>query len=567
MNNRKVYDYITKVAIFSALSFILYMFPKFPLPIFPSFLEIQFSNLPAILGGFVLGPVGGTIIVLARFIIKLPFSSTMYVGEVADLLLGLAVVLPSSIIYKYNRNKKGGIIALIIAVESWVISSIFINQYINIPFYAKMFGGMESVINACSVVIKGINADNFMKYYLLYACIPFNLLLSTIVAAVTFLVYKRISIIFKNDFIKNNKIKTLVICDSFKGTLSSKEISYIFKFTLNRNKYDVDSIIISDGGEGFLDAIENLSDEEKVVESFDAFRRSKEASYLVNTKTKTLFFELAEVVGIKDLEPDELNVYQASTYGLGHLIKSAVLEYPEVEEVIIGIGGSASNDGASGMLEAMGVKFFDSNNNLITNLCNEKLSKIESIDVKELKETFGHIKFTILTDVSNPLLGENGATYVYSPQKGAKDIDLPILENNLKHFSNVCTNAFQKDDTQIPGTGAAGGVGYGMVVFLDATLKSGIDTLLEINDFDNIVHNYDLIISGEGCIDEQSFQGKVLSGIIKHNPKRLELVVGFSKLKESEYVVHSVVGEVATMEESLSHPAGCLRKLIKKKFK
>lgn len=203
--NKKMLDYMTKIAIFSALSTILYFFPKFPLPfLFPSFLDIQFSNLPAILGSFVLGPIGGSLIIIIRTLIKLPFSSTACVGELADLLIGLATVLTSSIIYKKLKTKKGGIIALCFGILAWVIMAIIANYTFLIDFYAKFYadmGGMDMIISVCQKVLPNINRDNFMFYYILGAVIPFNLLLSTIVSIVTFLVYKRVSVLFKKDFV------------------------------------------------------------------------------------------------------------------------------------------------------------------------------------------------------------------------------------------------------------------------------------------------------------------------------------------------------------------------------
>jgi undecaprenyl-diphosphatase UppP len=246
LKNKRIIDYIAKTAIFSALSFILYLFPKFPLPFFPSFLDIQFSNLPAILGGFVLGPLGGCIIVIVRCLLKLilGMSSTAGAGELADLLLGIAVVFTSSMIYKHYKNKRGGIVALIVAIIVWVVSSIFINCYINIPVYLELFykGDIEGLVATCKLVIKGINADNFMEYYIKYAVIPFNFILATLVSLITFIVYKRISLIFKKDFFSAGKTKVLVICDSFKGTLSSKEVGEIIVENINKNKeYSVTS--------------------------------------------------------------------------------------------------------------------------------------------------------------------------------------------------------------------------------------------------------------------------------------------------------------------------------------
>lgn len=201
--NKNLIDYVTKVAIFSALSTILYFFPKFPLPfLFPSFLDVQFSNLPAILGGFVLGPVGGVLIVIVKTVIKLPFTSTAYVGEFADLLIGASTVIVSSLIYKKFKTKKGGIIALISGAVTWVVVAVIVNATILIPFYIKLFfgGNIEPLVAMCKTVLPNINADNFLLVYTLGATIPFNSMLSIVVSVVTFFVYKRVSVIFKKEF-------------------------------------------------------------------------------------------------------------------------------------------------------------------------------------------------------------------------------------------------------------------------------------------------------------------------------------------------------------------------------
>ncbi|MBR6515387.1 MAG: glycerate kinase [Bacilli bacterium] len=571
MKKKRIIDYIAKTAIFSALSFILYLFPKFPLPFFPSFLDIQFSNLPALLGGFVLGPLGGCIIVIVRCLLKLilGMSSTAGAGEIADLLLGLAVVFTSSMIYKYNKNRKGGIVALIVAVVVWVVSSVFINCYINIPVYLELFfkGDIEGLVAMCKLVIKGINADNFMEYYIKYAVIPFNFILATLVSLITFFVYKRISLIFKKDFFAGKKTKVLVICDSFKGTLSSKEVGEIIVENINKDKYTAEYLPISDGGEGFLDTLikwsKNLKEHEQMT--CDAFRRVKSSRYLFDKNSKTLYFELAECVGIKDLSKEELNPYRASTYGLGIAIKNAIIKHKPLK-VIVGIGGSASNDGGSGMLEAMGVMFVDKNGNVIHDMANDKLNDIYGVTTDSFNKFIKGIEFEVLTDVSNPLLGETGATYVFSPQKGANDTDLPILESNMAKFSEVCKKHFENDFAQVPGTGAAGGVGFAFVAFMNAKLSLGIDVLLSGYQFDKLVEKYDLVITGEGRLDEQSLNGKVISGIMNYHPKRLEFVVGQSKLDNIEYPVHAIVPEVATIDEALSNPKECLKRLIKKSF-
>ncbi len=571
MKNKKLIDYISKISIFSALSFILYLFPKFPLPFFPSFLEIQFSNLPAILGGFVLGPLGGALIVIVRFALKLIFgmSSTAGVGETADLLLGLCVVLSSSFIYKYNKNKRGGVLALVCAIVVWTISSILVNYFINIPFFVKAYfgGDISGLVAWCKPVIKGLTNENFLEYYTKYAVIPFNLLLSTVVCIITLFVYKRISAIFKKDFFAAGKTKMLVICDSFKGTLSSKEVGEIIVNNVNKNKYTATYLPISDGGEGFLDALMkwNKNLKECYTASCDAFRRASSSKYLVDKIENTLYFELAECVGIKDLSNDELNPYFASTYGLGLAIKAAILKHHPTK-IVIGIGGSASNDGGSGMLEAMGVKFCNKNGNVIYGMCNDKLKDVYTLGLDSFKKLIKNIEFEVLTDVSNPLLGANGATYVFSLQKGAKENDLPILEENMSKFNNVVKKTFNVDGEVIPGAGAAGGVGYAFIAFMNAKLSLGIDVLLKSYHFDELVEKYDLVITGEGRLDEQSLNGKVISGIMSYNPKKLEFVVGSNLLENIEYKVHAIVPDAATLDEALSKPKESLTKLIKKDF-
>lgn len=570
--NKRIIDYVSKIAIFSALSFILYLFPKFPLPFFPSFLDIQFSNLPAILGGFVLGPLGGCLIVVVRCLIKLilGLSSTAGVGEMADLLLGICVVLSSGLLYKYHKNKQGGILSLVVAVIAWIFSSIFINYYINIPFYIEAFygGDASQLVAVLRPAIKGINESNYLEYYIKYAVIPFNLILSITVCLVTLFVYKRISTIFKKDFFATGKKRILVICDSFKGTLSSKEVGEIIVNNVNKNKYSAEYLPISDGGEGFLDTLLkwNKNLKEQYVTSCDAFRRANSSKYLVDKNTKTLYFELAECVGIKDLNKDELNPFIASTYGLGVAIKEGILKH-HPSKIVIGIGGSASNDGGTGMLEAMGVKFCDKDGNLIFGMCNKKLSSIYTLGTESFKKLINGIEFEVLTDVSNPLLGELGATYVFSPQKGATKNDLIALEENMSIYSQIVKKYFDDDFSEIEGAGAAGGVGFAFIAFMKAKLSLGIDVLLKSYHFDELVEKYDLVITGEGRLDEQSLNGKVISGIMGYNPKELEFVVGSSKLYNLPYKVHAIVPNSATLEEALSKPRESLIKLIKNDFK
>jgi len=196
-NNRsQIIKKIVFISIFTALSTVLYHL-RFPLPMFfPSFLDVQFSNLPALIGALLLGPWSGVLIVVLRGLLKLPFTSSAGVGELADVLIGVAAVLSAGLYYKYHRTKKGGVIALLLSTVFWIVAAVLANYFILMPFFIKVIG-FDAVFGALGV-IKGITRKNFMEYYILFAVIPFNLMLSVLVNTVTYFVYKRISKIWKD---------------------------------------------------------------------------------------------------------------------------------------------------------------------------------------------------------------------------------------------------------------------------------------------------------------------------------------------------------------------------------
>lgn len=188
---------ITRLAVFSALSVVLYLWVKFPLPfMFPSWLDIQISEMPALLAGYMMGPVAGCIVIVVKFLIKLPFSSTGYVGELGDLIIGLTFVIVSSLIYKRFRSMKGAIVSLAVGSVSCAVVSLFTNAFILIPFFSKQFGGMEAVASGIANLFPNVTAENFMMYYLPLSVLPFNLLRCLISSVITFLLYKRLSKLF-----------------------------------------------------------------------------------------------------------------------------------------------------------------------------------------------------------------------------------------------------------------------------------------------------------------------------------------------------------------------------------
>jgi riboflavin transporter FmnP len=183
---------IAKAGIFSALSFILYMFVKFPLPLFPNFLEINFSDLPALIGGFMLGPIYGGIIVLIKVLIKLPFSSTQCVGELADLLIGWAYIIPAAIIYKKHKNIKGAVLGLVIGSILSIAMAMIANRLILIPFFSLVWG-FDAIVGMCQIIFPNITNANFYNYYIFLSILPFNILRCLIASFLTFLLYKKIS--------------------------------------------------------------------------------------------------------------------------------------------------------------------------------------------------------------------------------------------------------------------------------------------------------------------------------------------------------------------------------------
>ena len=191
-------SYMAKVAIFSALSIVLY-YIKFPaslvIPIFPEYLDIQFSNLPAIIGGFILGPAGGIAIVVIRTVIKLPFTGTLGVGELADLIIGIGCVFVGSLVYKIKHNKKGAIIALLCTFASWLFFAIIANWLIVIPTYMKLYHYEAADFVAMLSFINCVNEQNYMFFYILGVVIPFNAILAFVVSIVTYFVYKRVSLL------------------------------------------------------------------------------------------------------------------------------------------------------------------------------------------------------------------------------------------------------------------------------------------------------------------------------------------------------------------------------------
>ncbi len=307
--------------------------------------------------------------------------------------------------------------------------------------------------------------------------------------------------------------KIVLIPDSFKGTLSSTEVCDILKSSISKfSKAKLISVPVADGGEGSVDAfLSAVKGEKRFVTVKNPYFEDIRGFYGVINDGQTAVIEMAVCAGLPLVE-DRKNPCKTTTYGVGQLILSAV--EAGCKEIILGLGGSSTNDAGAGCAAAVGVKFYNSNQQEFIPV-GESLNNITKIDNSEAIKILKDINITIMCDIDNPLYGENGAAYVFAPQKGADDKTIKILDANLRHFAEVVKRELSIDVSGLSGGGAAGGMGAGIYAMLGGHLQMGIETVLETVGFDKLITDADLVITGEGRIDAQSARGKVVAGVAK----------------------------------------------------
>lgn len=305
----------------------------------------------------------------------------------------------------------------------------------------------------------------------------------------------------------------LVAPDSFKDSLSASEASRIISEAISAviPSASIRQIPISDGGEGLLEALLTpLQGTLVSVSVKDPLHRTIEASYGLVDQGKTAIIEMATASGLELLSIEERNPLITSTYGTGELIKDALDK--GCTKIIIGLGGSATNDGGMGMIKALGGLFLDQNQQEIEE-GGGALNTLYSIDLSGLDKRLQHVKIICACDVSNPLTGPSGASYIYAKQKGASEDMLTILDSNLNKYATVVKKTLKKDLKYIPGTGAAGGTAMSLLAFLDATLTPGITLITELLQLEKHMKEAQLVVTGEGRIDAQTLHGKTIMGI------------------------------------------------------
>ncbi len=355
-------------------------------------------------------------------------------------------------------------------------------------------------------------------------------------------------------------MKIVIAPDSFKGSATSRMAARAMGEGVRKIFPDAElvEIPVADGGEGTVEALTDSMHGEIVKKTVRGpLGDNVEAVYGL-LPGKTAVIEMASASGLPLIPDDRRNPLLTSTYGTGQLIDDALAR--GCETILLGIGGSATNDGGTGMAKALGYKFLDSNGNALPE-GGGALTNLEDIDDAEVNSLVFRAKFLVACDVTNPLTGPEGASHIYGAQKGASAEDIELLDSALEKLAAVVSRKFGRSNKNFPGAGAAGGLGYGLMEFCGGELKPGIEIVLDLVKFDDYLDNADLVISGEGRIDGQSVYGKVPVGIAGRAKKKgipvLAIVGDIGPKVEAVYdygidAIMTSVNKAMSLEEAMS---------------
>lgn len=305
-------------------------------------------------------------------------------------------------------------------------------------------------------------------------------------------------------------MKVLIAPDSFKGSMSAETVARVIGENLDLPpKSEVIKLPVSDGGEGFSDTVTaSCGGESITVKVRNPHGKMIKATYgIIRDKVKTAVIETAAASGLILINKFDRDPVTASTYGTGEMILDAVGR--GCKKIILGLGGSATNDCGSGIMSALGVRFYTENGLEIKNICGGNLNHVAKIDTSEMPKVLKKIKIVMACDVDNPLVGENGAAYVYAPQKGATPEGVILLDKGLRSYADVIKTQFGKDIAYMKHGGAAGGIAAGLSVFFDTEIRSGFDIVNSVTGLEEKISKADVVITGEGCTDSQSLRGKL----------------------------------------------------------
>ena len=332
--------------------------------------------------------------------------------------------------------------------------------------------------------------------------------------------------------------KCVVVSDSFKGTVSSREICAIAQQVIPRHfpACEVVCIPVADGGEGTVDCfIQAMGAQRVEVTVTNALGEKSAAAYA--RIGELAIIEMAAAAGLPQVGALRCPG-TATTYGVGELIAHAA--HSGCRKILLGLGGSATNDGGCGCAAALGVRFYDADGQSFVPV-GDTLGRIARIDTAKADELLRSVEITVMCDVTNPLYGPTGAAYVFAPQKGADAEKVKSLDAGLRHFGDVIRSQYGLDVSAMPGAGAAGGMGAGCVALLGGMIQSGIDAVLDVTGFDRQLEGADLVITGEGRIDSQSADGKVISGVARRTrAKGVPLIAIAGGIADSAGAVYDI---------------------------
>lgn len=354
---------------------------------------------------------------------------------------------------------------------------------------------------------------------------------------------------------KTRPRKILIATDKFKGSLTSIEAAKAIQKGIERacpySDISFDIVGIADGGDGSISVLQSVMENDNITEveavAVNPIGAEIKTSYLLYTESSgngnsvvCAFIEMAKISGLELLLPGQRNPWNTTTFGLGQLLRDAYLK--GARKITLSIGGSATNDCGTGMLQALGFVFYNKDNKIIDNyMCGGLLQSVSHIEAPMCKDlsgfTIDDCKIRVICDVANPLLGEYGATMVYGPQKGA---DMAMLAKLERGMENIVAQAGCTEESCFylkPGAGAAGGVGYAVMKFLNGEMTSGWRFFANITNLEHRIAESELVITGEGCFDSQSLSGKVVGGVLslaRQYNKQAEIFCGISKLSSTE---------------------------------
>ena len=321
-------------------------------------------------------------------------------------------------------------------------------------------------------------------------------------------------------------MKIVIAPDSFKESLTAEQVAEAIKRGFQESLADVDCLLcpVGDGGEGTVDAIlHSLDMEEKRIQVTGPFGQKEAMRYF--QKGELALFEVADLVGLGKIPLEKRNPLQIQTRGIGELICHLIAQ--GIKEIYIGVGGTASNDGGLGIAAALGYQFYDRNGNVLP-ACGQSLLNLASVSIEDCYEIPEDVQIRILADVVSPICGHQGATYTFGKQKGLDPTMFESVDQAIQNFYEKVSPA----TLELKGAGAGGGIAGGLCAFAQASIVSGIDTCLDLIDFDKKVADADLVIVGEGRLDCQSFAGKAPIGVAKRTPVGVPVIAICGSLAE-----------------------------------